>query len=80
LAELAAAYLYGLAKNHGYIDGNKRIAFSAAVAFLRSNGIRLAAGDDEAYERVVGLVEDRYSEHDIAEWILSRSIPQESVE
>lgn len=75
LAELAAAYLFGLAKNHGYIDGNKRIAFSAAVAFLRRNGIRLSAEPGEAYERVIGLVEDRYSERDIAEWIQSRSVP-----
>jgi death-on-curing protein len=75
LADLAAAYLYGLAKNHGYIDGIKRIAFSAAVAFLRSNGIRLSATPEEAYERVIGLVEDRYSDRDIAQWIQSRSTP-----
>jgi death-on-curing protein len=75
LADLAAAYLYGLAKNHGYIDGNKRIAFSAAVAFLRSNGVALSADHEEAYERVVGLVEDRYSESEVAAWIQLRSTP-----
>ena len=75
LAQLAAAYLYGLAKTHGYIDGNKRIAFSAAGAFLRSNGVRLLANNEEAYERVIGLVEGRYSEQEIAEWIQGRSTP-----
>lgn len=75
LAGLAAAYLYGLAKNHGYLDGNKRIAFAAAVAFLRANGLRLSAGEDEAYHYVIGLVEDRYTEQDVARWIASHSEP-----
>jgi death-on-curing protein len=75
LADLAAAYLYGLAKNHGYLDGNKRIGFAAAVAFLRANGIRLTADEDEAYTYVIGLVEDRHTEQDVAAWIASRSAP-----
>lgn len=75
LAGLAAAYLYGLAKNHGFLDGNKRIGFAAAVAFLRANGLRLSAAEDEAYEYVIGLVEDRYTEQDVALWIASHSEP-----
>src|SRR6202158_3065409 len=39
LAELAAAYAFGLAKNHAFVDGNKRIAFITMVAFLRKNGV-----------------------------------------
>ena len=39
LPELAAAYAFGLAKNHAFIDGNKRIAFMAILTFLRKNGV-----------------------------------------
>jgi death-on-curing protein len=69
LSALAAAYLYGLAKNHGYLDGNKRVAFAAAAVFLVLNGRRLSAPEVEAYDAVIGLVEGRYSEDDVAEWI-----------
>ncbi len=43
VARLAASYAFGLAKNHAFIDGNKRVAFIAAVLFLRLNGHRLTA-------------------------------------
>ena len=69
LAELAAAYLPGLAMNHGYMDGNCRAAFACAVTFLRLNGLRLTAAEADAYDAVAGLVEGRYSEPQIAEWI-----------
>src|SRR5690348_8216846 len=42
LPELAAAYAFGLAKNHAFVDGNKRIAFMAMMTFLRRNGIAFA--------------------------------------
>lgn len=64
LASLAAAYLCGLTKNHGYVDGNKRIGFAAAATFLRLN-----ASEVEAYDMVIGVVETRYSEAELAAWI-----------
>jgi death-on-curing protein len=70
---LAAAYLAGLAKNHGYVDGNKRVGFACAATFLRLNGLRLTASEPEAYDAVVGLVEGRYSEEQIAAWIRTYS-------
>lgn len=75
LASLAAAYLYGLARNHGYVDGNKRVGFACAATFLRLNGVRLTAPEPEAYDAVIGLVEGRYSEEQIAEWIRSGTEP-----
>lgn len=69
LSDLAAAYLFGLVKNHGYVDGNKRVAFAAAATFLLLNGIRLTASEAGAYDAVIGLVEDRYSEAETAHWI-----------
>jgi death on curing protein len=73
LCALAAAYLTGLAKNHGYIDGNKRVGFACAVTFLRLNALRLTASEAEAYDAVIGLVEGRYSEEQIAEWMRGHS-------
>jgi death-on-curing protein len=75
LVQLAAAYLYGLAKNHGYIDGNKRVAFAAAVSFLDMNGVILKADEKEAELRVIGLIEGQYTEQDLAEWIRLHSAP-----
>lgn len=68
LATLAAAYLFGLVKNHGYIDGNKRVGFAAAGTFLLLNGLRLTASEADAYDVVMGAVEGRRTESDIAEW------------
>jgi death-on-curing protein len=73
LPTLAAACLTGLAKNHGYIDGNKRVGFACAATFLRVNGLRLTASEAETYDAVIGVVEGRYSEEQIAEWIRSHS-------
>lgn len=69
LADLAAAYLFGFAKNHGYLDGNKRVGFAACATFLLLNGSRLTAAEDDAYTTVIGLVEGRITEEDTARWI-----------
>jgi death-on-curing protein len=73
LSALAAAYLTGLAKNHGFVDGSKRVGFACAATFLRLNGSRLTASEADAYDAVIGLVEGRYSEREIAEWVRSHS-------
>ncbi|MGH3468541.1 MAG: type II toxin-antitoxin system death-on-curing family toxin [Thermocrispum sp.] len=49
----AAALLHSLARNHGLIDGNKRLALAATIAFLGINGRRLTLTNDEAYELVM---------------------------
>jgi death-on-curing protein len=75
LAALAAAYMFGLAKNHGYIDGNKRVAFASAATFLLLNGLRLTATEAEAYDVVIGVVEGGHSEAWLAGWFRSNSQP-----
>lgn len=69
LADLAAAYLFGLTKNHGYVDGNKRIGLAAAATFLLLNGLRMTATEMDAYDAVIGVVEGRLSEEEIARWL-----------
>ncbi len=66
LFEMAAAYLYHLARNHPFIDGNKRTALSAALAFLWLNDYELEAGEDELSELVLGVAEGRVSKAQVA--------------
>ena len=54
-AALAAAYAFGLARNHGFVDGNKRMAWIAARLFLADNGVRLVFDKAEAVKMVEGL-------------------------
>jgi death-on-curing protein len=54
LEEEAAALMESLGNNHGFLDGNKRIAFTATDVFLRRNGFYLKAGEKEAYEFIAG--------------------------
>jgi death on curing protein len=53
--QLAAAYLYGLSKNHPYSDGNKRIAIIAAAVFVQDNGYALTATDAQLYQFVLSV-------------------------
>jgi len=53
LCELAAAYLFGIAKNHPFVDGNKRTALAAADMFLYFNGLELVAEDDDLIQLVL---------------------------
>jgi len=53
--EKAAALLHSLARNHALVDGNKRLALSATIAFYGMNGVRLTLTNDEAYWLVMGV-------------------------
>lgn len=57
IAEQAAAYLYHLAMNHPFIDGNKRTAFAVMDTFLRVNGYVLTLTNEQAYDLVLQVVE-----------------------
>lgn len=69
LAELAAAYAFGLAKNHAFVDGNKRIAFLSMVVFLRRNGVRFAPIQSHATAMMMSLAAGEVSEESLARWI-----------
>lgn len=66
---LAAAYAFGLVKNHAYRDGNKRIGFLAMATFLGLNGFELSATDAEVVAEFVALADGRVSEDGLADWI-----------
>jgi death-on-curing protein len=69
MTRLAASYAFGLAKNHAFVDGNKRIAFIAAAMFLRLNGLRLVAEQAEATLVILSIASGAFSEDALAEWI-----------
>jgi death-on-curing protein len=69
LPELAAAYAFGLAKNHAFVDGNKRIAFMSIMTFLRKNGVRFAPEQAHATAMIMSLAAGEVSEESLARWI-----------
>ncbi|MFZ1990885.1 MAG: type II toxin-antitoxin system death-on-curing family toxin [Alphaproteobacteria bacterium] len=76
VALLAAAYAFGLAKNHAFVDGNKRIAFIAAALFVRLNGARLRADQVDAYNMTVALASGEIGEEEFAGWIRANIRPK----
>jgi death on curing protein len=68
LFQLAAAYCFGVAKNHPFVDGNKRAAFLAATLFLTINGLQLEADPMEAAEVVLQVASSARDEDTLALW------------
>lgn len=69
LPELAAAYAFGLARNHPFVDGNKRVAFVAMMLFLRKNGIRFSPDPAEATAIMLALAAGQVDEAGLTRWI-----------
>ena len=73
LLECAACYIFGLAKNHGYVDANKRTAFLAGLTFLRVNGIRIDASPEHVLRLMLDVATDAWDESAITEWLRVRA-------
>ena len=76
LADLAAAYGVGIAKNHGFVDGNKRAAFLAVGMFLLLNKRRLTASQPDATLTMLAVASGDMDEPMFAAWIRSNSGPR----
>jgi death on curing protein len=76
IAALAAAYAFGLCKNHPFIDGNKRVGYVAARTFLLLNERDISAPPEEKYMTMLSLAEGRLSEQELAQWIRERMTKQ----
>ena len=66
---LAAAYGFGLARNHPHVDGNKRIAFVAMAVFLGLNGLEFSAAEDGVVTTIVALASGTLDEDALADWV-----------
>ena len=75
---LAAAYGYGLSRNHAFIDGNKRTALAAMAVFLGLNGHTFNQPSPETVLVVEGLAEGRIRESELAEWLKQNSSQRQS--
>lgn len=74
LFELAAAYGYGLAKNHPFIDGNKRTAFAVMATFLLLNGYLLNVPENEVVQIMERLATDEETQESLAQWLRKNSV------
>jgi death-on-curing protein len=74
LASLAAAYGFGLAQNHPYADGNKRVALVAMLTFLAINGQDIDANDEDVLSTILALAAGRLSEAELAAWLRSHMV------
>lgn len=76
LCQLAAAYAFGLAKNHPFIDGNKRAAAITGELFLNLNGQVFTIGEKEKYPHYLALAAGEHTEDSFAEWL--RTVTEEA--
>jgi death-on-curing protein len=76
LPSLAAAYAYGIAKNHPFIDGNKRTAFVASFTFLFINGLRVTSSQDENTKVFMELAAGDISENQLGDWFRKNTSPR----
>jgi death on curing protein len=71
IADLATAYAYGIARNHPFIDGNKRTAAVVCETFLNLNGHELTASNESMYDAFLRMSAGEMSEDDFAAWMRS---------
>lgn len=78
LAALAASLAYGLARNHAFVDGNKRTAFVACLTLIALNGGTLDATDEDKYLAFLALGEGRLGETELAGWLRAHMPPSDN--
>jgi death-on-curing protein len=76
LASLAAAYGFGIAKNHPFIDGDKRVAFQAMYLFLGLNGFRIDATEEHVVATILALATGELDEPGLASWLREHINPR----
>jgi death on curing protein len=75
LPRLAASYAFGLARNHAFIDGNKRTALVVSEGFLRVNGLKIVSTPEEKYFTFLHLADGSLSEDELAAWFTKHAVP-----
>ena len=72
--DLAAAYAYGIIRDHPFVDGNKRTGFLAAYVFLHSNGWQLKSSEAEAVNVILALAAGEIDEPGFSRWLKNKSV------
>jgi death on curing protein len=76
LAQLAASYGFGIARNHPFIDGNKRVAFQAMYVFLGLNGLRIESREEEVVSLMLSVASGDTDEPEFASWLRENTVPR----
>lgn len=76
LYDLAAAYAVGLAKNHAFLDGNKRTAWLVCALFLELNGIAVMATEEAVVLTMLGVAAGSMSEEELSAWLQRPDVTQ----
>lgn len=77
IAHLGAAYVFGIARNHPFVDGNKRAAFATLGAFLAKNNQRLVAGEADATRKILDVAAGILAEEKFAGWVREHLVLRE---
>jgi death-on-curing protein len=75
IPQLASAYAFGIARNHPFVDGNKRTALVLSLLFLRLNDWQLNCSPDDLYETFMKLAEGSLSEENLCSWFVEHTNP-----
>jgi death-on-curing protein len=75
LSRLAASYAFGIARNHPFIDGNKRTALVVSEGFLRLNGLKVISAPEEKYFTFLHLADGSLSEDQLTAWFTKHAVP-----
>ena len=78
IVDLAAAYAFGIARNHPFVDGNKRTAWVVCRVFLDVNGLAFSASDEDKYTAMLALAAGDLSEEDFSNWLRKSCKPRAS--
>lgn len=73
IPRLAAAYAFGIVRNHPFIDGNKRTGLVIAFTFLELNGLEIDATEEDAYQMFMRLASGKVTEQALAKWLSRHS-------
>lgn len=76
LPELAASYGFGIARNHPFIDGNKRVAFQAMYVFLGLNGLRIESREEGVVSLMLSVASGDTDEFQITSWLRENTVPR----
>jgi death-on-curing protein len=69
IVDMAAAYMAGIVRNHGFLDGNKRTGFIVGVLFLEMNNRRFVASEEDATQAMLGLAAGKLDERALTAWL-----------
>lgn len=78
IPRMAAAYTFGIVRNHPFVDGNKRTGFVAGLMFLGLNGLELIASEAEACSTILSLAAGEIDEEQLTEWFTRNSVARSS--